>query len=77
MAYPQGMFGKAIIWGEPDGDVQAVSADATLTASTATFADMEQARFAGTDPRRPTYQEAKRLPTMRRRTRTRAGVATS
>jgi len=28
VAYPQGMFGKAIIWGEPDGDVQAVSADA-------------------------------------------------
>lgn len=38
----------------------------TLTASTATFADMEQARYAGNDPRRPTYQEAKRLlPTMR------------
>ena len=36
----------------------------TLTASTATLADMEQARFSGNDPRRPSYQEAKLLPTL-------------
>ncbi|MFI5296568.1 MAG: hypothetical protein ACHREM_00605 [Polyangiales bacterium] len=36
----------------------------TPTASTATMADIEQARFAGNDPRRPSYAEAKnRWPT--------------
>jgi len=30
----------------------------TLTASMVTTADMEQAKFAGSDPRRPSYQEA-------------------
>jgi len=37
----------------------------TLTASTATLADMEQARYAGSDPMRPKYSEAKLLPTLR------------
>lgn len=36
----------------------------TLTASTATLADMEQARYAGSDPRRPSYETAKLLPTL-------------
>lgn len=35
----------------------------TPTSSMATAADMEQARFSGSDPRRPSYQEAKILPT--------------
>lgn len=33
------------------------------TSSMFTEADMEQARFSGNDPRRPSYQEAKLLPT--------------
>ena len=30
VAYPEGMFGKAIIWGEPYGDVQAIPEDADI-----------------------------------------------
>lgn len=37
----------------------------TPTASMETLADMEQARFAGDDPRRPSYREAALLPTPR------------
>lgn len=36
----------------------------TLTRSMATPADMELARYSGTDPKRPTYQEAKLLSTL-------------
>lgn len=39
----------------------------TLTKSMKTPADMEQARYSGTDPRRPTYQEAKLMPTLLKR----------
>jgi hypothetical protein len=35
----------------------------TPTSSMVTEADMEQARFSGNDPRRPSYQEAKNYPT--------------
>lgn len=35
----------------------------TPTSSMMTLADMEQARYSGDDPERPTYQEAKRWPT--------------
>jgi hypothetical protein len=37
----------------------------TPSASMMTEADMEQARYAGSDPNRPTYAEAKMLPTPR------------
>ena len=33
----------------------------TPSASMMTMADMEQARYAGNDPKRPTYQEAKEI----------------
>lgn len=36
----------------------------TPTASMMTEADLEQAKFSGSDSRRPSYQEAKRMPTM-------------
>ena len=39
----------------------------TLTKSMATPADMVQAQYSGTDPRRPTYQEAKMMPTLLKR----------
>lgn len=44
--------------------VYAIARMATLTASTATWADIEQARYSGNDPRRPSYQEAKRMQTL-------------
>ncbi len=39
----------------------------TLTKSMATPADMVQAQYSGADPRRPTYQEAKLMPTLLKR----------
>ena len=45
---------------ESDGGTSTPQNYPTPSASLRTAADMEQARYAGNDPRRPSYQEAKR-----------------
>jgi hypothetical protein len=47
--------------------------DPTPTTSMMTLGDLEQARFAGSDPNRPGYDQAKRMPSIRKSDAERGG----